>query len=432
MKKVSLYIPCFNAEKHIKFCLDAVLKQDFPVGEILIIDDGSTDRTSEIASSYPVKIIKHSVNKGLSSARNTAIKEAKFNFLASLDADCVPDVNWLGELMSKFNSPKTAGVGGKLLESYSSTIFDLWRSVHMKQYWEDKTHSPSFLFGSNGVFRKKMLVTAGLYGKNFKNNYEDVDMCKRLKEKGYALIYQPEAVTHHLKQDNICSILDTYWNWNLGYYLEKKYYSDQESFLSKIKDNIGLANRYMEEDIDSKRYQLLYLDFLLALHHSLKDFDFFLFQKNALAPSRSKLSFWLSLSDLAFFYHFDYAKKEFSTLMPRKESFLQNFFALILILDKHIRGVFTNNDFRNALYHHLLLSVCKIDNNNLLNTILNLVESHESWDELLKKRQPNIDKQFLKNLSSFFEDWLKNLTRFPNVIQLIEISAEKTNKLSYV
>ena len=433
MSEVILYIPCFNAAKTIRFCLEAVFKQTYPLKEVVVIDDGSTDETIEIVSRYPVRLIKHTNNQGLAAARNTAMRNINTEFIASLDADCQPDSYWLKYLMKRFDSPRIAGVGGKLLESYSSSVFDLWRSVHMKQFWEDNETTPQFLFGSNTVFRKKALINIGLYNESYKNNYEDVDVSNRFKKRGYILIYEPEAIAHHLRSDDICSILNSYWKWNLAYYQKKKYYSNSKNFIFKVKDNIGLANRYIEEDIAYERYQLLYLDFLLALHHSLRDFEHFIYQnkKRDLDISDSPLlSFWLALLDLTFFYHFDSKKKNLSTLMS-KANFLQNFSALNLILGRFIQEKFKNDKFKKILYKHLFLSVYKIYDDYLLDKLLNLVELHQDWTEFLEKKQPNLNILFLKNLSLNFQDWLKDLRqRYPKIIQMIEISAEKTDRQS--
>ncbi len=431
-EKVSLYIPCYNAEATIQYCLEAVFKQKYPLKEVVIIDDGSSDKTVEIASRYPVKIIRHDKNKGLAASRNTAIKNVKTEFVASLDADCVAAPGWLEQLMQKFDSSKIAGAGGKLLETHSSTIFDFWRSAHMKQHWEDKETVPPFLFGSNTVFRRETLINIGLYNENYKNNYEDVDICNRLKEIGCSLIYEPNAIVDHIKKDDIYSVLNNYWRWNLGYYQRENYYSDAKSFIFKIKDNLGLANRYIEEDVASKRYELLYLDFLLALHHSLRDFEYFISQnnKNLDIPGISSLSSWLTLLDLTFFYHFNSKKEGLSTLIPQAKSFLQNFFALNLILGNCIQDKFKNDATKKKLYRHLLLSVYNINDTYLLQKLLNLVELHQDWDGLIKKKHPNLNILFLKNLSLNFQKWLENLRyRFPGIVQMIESSAEKINEV---
>ena len=128
MDKVSLYIPCYNADKFIDEALRGVKLQTYPVDEIIVVDDGSTDDTVAKASRYNVRIIRHGENKGLAAARNTAVTNAKNEFVASLDADCVPSADWLERLMKNCTGEKIAGVGGKLIERYASTIADRWRA----------------------------------------------------------------------------------------------------------------------------------------------------------------------------------------------------------------------------------------------------------------------------------------------------------------
>lgn len=433
--KISLYIPCFNAARTIGACLDAVFKQTYPIKEVLVVDDGSSDETAKIASGYRVRLMRHADNQGLAAARNTAIKNINTEFIASLDADCEPKADWLENLMKRFDSAKIAGAGGRLLEKHSSNIFDLWRAVHMKQHWEPDKRHPPFLFGSNTVFRREALIRAGLYNEDYRNNYEDVDICERIKKAGFLLAYEPQAIVYHLKSDNLGTILDNYWNWNLAYYRKRKWYTDKKNFMLKIKDNLGLSNRYIEEDIACQRQELVYLDFLLALHHTLRDFRYFISrhnQKHSADCDNAALSRWLALLDLTFFYHFDSLKSSLSTLMPKSESFLQNFFALDLILYGIIQDKFKKNKFKKMFFKHLFLSVCKINDNHLLDKLMNLVELHPDWDGLLKKKQPNLDAAFLKNLILNFEEWLNDLVyRFPGVIPIVESSAQSADNISF-
>lgn len=430
MKEVSLYIPCYNAAETISYCLKGVFKQTYPLKEVVVVDDASKDETAKIASRYPVRMIKHISNQGLAVSRNTAIKNIDTEFIAALDSDCIPEPNWLEILMKRFNSPKIVGAGGKLLEYHASTIFDLWRSVHMKQYWEDGKADYPFLFGSNTVFRRKALVNIKFYNEKFKNNYEDVDICNRLQKSGYKLFYESKAIASHLRKDDICSLLDSYWNWNLGFYQKNRYYSSQKNFVFKLKDNLGLANRYLEEDISSKRYQLLYLDFLLGLHHSLKHFAYFISQDNGNISEYPLLSLWLSLLDLTFFYHFDSTKNNLSTLLNNKNTFIQTTLALNLILGRPIQEKFRSRNFQKILSKHLLLSLFRINDSYLIEKLVNLVELHPDWGGLFNKRHPHLNTAALKNLFIAFQEWMGILTyRFRNIVQIIKTSAEETDKL---
>src|SRR5690606_15785652 len=89
--KVSVVIPVYNAERHLRKCLDSVLNQNYSEYEVLIIDDGSTDNSLEIADEYSGKyeIIKvySQINQGPSAARNTGIQHTTTPYITFLDAD---------------------------------------------------------------------------------------------------------------------------------------------------------------------------------------------------------------------------------------------------------------------------------------------------------------------------------------------------------
>jgi glycosyltransferase involved in cell wall biosynthesis len=86
--KVTIIVPAYNAELWLRDALNSAVAQSFPAHEIIVVDDGSEDRTGEIARSFGNKIryIKQP-NQGVSAARNTAIREATGEWLAFLDSD---------------------------------------------------------------------------------------------------------------------------------------------------------------------------------------------------------------------------------------------------------------------------------------------------------------------------------------------------------
>ena len=85
--KISVIIPVYNGEKYLAQCLDNMLCQTYKDLEIIVINDGSTDKSSEIAEKYPVKIIHHEKNSGLSVARNTGIDNATGDYIHFMDVD---------------------------------------------------------------------------------------------------------------------------------------------------------------------------------------------------------------------------------------------------------------------------------------------------------------------------------------------------------
>lgn len=105
MIKVSVIVPTYNEEKHIKACLDSIIENDLKEIEIIVINDGSTDSTKEILEKYKnkydiIKVIEKE-NEGQGSARNIGIDLAKGEFLTFVDADDEIHNNMLSKMYEK-------------------------------------------------------------------------------------------------------------------------------------------------------------------------------------------------------------------------------------------------------------------------------------------------------------------------------------------
>ena len=78
---VSVVIPAWNMEKTLEKTLGAVFAMDYPEFEVIVVDDGSVDRTVEIAKRFSVRLVRHSRNLGPSCARNAGVREARFDVI---------------------------------------------------------------------------------------------------------------------------------------------------------------------------------------------------------------------------------------------------------------------------------------------------------------------------------------------------------------
>ena len=95
---ISVIIPAYNAAEHLGRAIDSILAQTRPPDEIIVVDDGSTDNTPQIATTYGEKVtLLQQQNAGVSAARNTGIKAARSEWIAFLDADD----KWLPEKLEK-------------------------------------------------------------------------------------------------------------------------------------------------------------------------------------------------------------------------------------------------------------------------------------------------------------------------------------------
>ncbi len=273
-QKVSIYIPCYNAEEYVARSIEGVLRQTHSAEEILIVDDGSRDRTAEIAARYPVRVVRHERNRGLAAARNTAFRSARNDLVAALDADCVPEPDWLEKLVTHLEDGTVAAVGGRLLETVQSSMADRWRKAHMPQQWgEVPVLNPRFMFGNNVVLRKSVVEEVGWYDESLRTNGEDVDLSARIRARGYSFVYDPEAVVKHLRHDTVRSVLDAYWRW---WRYGVRAYSNGIRLRSVLGHLYSVHFRtnffgLVRQDLRSKSYGLLWLDFLALLYMPYRD-----------------------------------------------------------------------------------------------------------------------------------------------------------------
>ena len=108
-----MVVASYNGERTLKACLDSLERLNYPDYEVILVDDGSTDATRQIAFAHPnVRYFRHEKNLGLSVARNTGIAAATGEIIAFTDSDCRADEDWLYYLVGDLLESEFAGIGG--------------------------------------------------------------------------------------------------------------------------------------------------------------------------------------------------------------------------------------------------------------------------------------------------------------------------------
>jgi glycosyltransferase involved in cell wall biosynthesis len=282
---ISVYIPAYNVARFLPRSIESLLTQTLPPAEILVIDDGSFDGSAEIAARYSgVRLVRHEHNSGLAAVRNTAFRAARSELVASLDADCVADPAWLANLAPHMQDPEIAGVGGSLTEGVQVSLADRWRRAHLPQEWGPAwIRNPKFLFGCNNLLRKAAVLEAGGYDESMRTNGEDCDLSRRLRDRGWQLIYDPGARATHLRSDSVRSILDTYWRW---WKSGVNAYSNGISLRAVAGHALFVHFRHsfveaFSRDFRARRFELFPLDFLLLAYLPYRDLRLWLASRSA-------------------------------------------------------------------------------------------------------------------------------------------------------
>jgi glycosyltransferase involved in cell wall biosynthesis len=118
LKKVSLIIPCFNAEKTIKKCIDSALSQSLPFHEIILVDNNSQDKSKRIYLEYNDLKIINCLKQGASAARNSGLQKASGDYVAFVDSDVELDQDWNKNMCDSFEVFPVVAVQSKIIPSF--------------------------------------------------------------------------------------------------------------------------------------------------------------------------------------------------------------------------------------------------------------------------------------------------------------------------
>lgn len=187
---VSVVIPAYNEERYIGNALKSLLEQDFQNFEIIVVDNGSEDKTREIARNFGAKVVLEE-KKTVGSARQRGVLEAKGEIIAMTDADTILPPYWLSRIVEEFQRDKELVAFGGLYQLYSGPILArLWIRYFAHLLWIlDKWLSNGYwnIPGCNLAFRKSAFWKVGGF-KTYLRIGEDADLTLRLGKVGKVVL----------------------------------------------------------------------------------------------------------------------------------------------------------------------------------------------------------------------------------------------------
>lgn len=198
-QKISVVICTYNRSELLKLAIQSVCNQsaDKEEFELIIVDNNSSDNTSEIVANFSalhsnIKYIKE-INQGLSYARNRGYAESRASYVAYLDDDAKANSEWVEKAINLTETYEPDAFGGPIYPYYLTQkpdwFKDEYQTFNLYDYtgWMKKEHS---LSGSNMIFKKEILqefngfsINLGMKG-NQQAYGEESDLIERLKEAG--------------------------------------------------------------------------------------------------------------------------------------------------------------------------------------------------------------------------------------------------------
>lgn len=198
-KLASVVIPAYNAEDHITACIDALANQSIPSSqyEIIVVDDGSTDRTRAILETLPVMTILQA-NQGPAGARNTGAAAATGEFILFIDSDCVASPDFLEQMLKPFENQEVVGVSGAY-KTKQRSIVARFAQFEFEERYRMLARQPyiDMIASHAAAYRRKTFIESGGFLRDLRMN-EDVELSYRLSGQSGKLVFNPLAVIYHL------------------------------------------------------------------------------------------------------------------------------------------------------------------------------------------------------------------------------------------
>ena len=213
--KVSVVVCAYNAADTIGECLESLDALTYPNYEVVVVNDGSRDRTGLIAHGFERVRVLDIPNGGLSAARNVGMENATGEIVAYTDADVRADPDWLTYLVQPFLTSDVVGSGGPNVVPAD----DPWLAQCVARAPGGPTHVllddriAEHVPGCNMAFRRDALLAVGGFNPLYVKAGDDVDLCWRLQARGGKIGFAPSALVWHRHRSSIRA----YWRQQVGY-----------------------------------------------------------------------------------------------------------------------------------------------------------------------------------------------------------------------
>jgi poly-beta-1,6-N-acetyl-D-glucosamine synthase len=225
---VSIIVPAFNEGKLLHSTVASLLEMDYPQYEIILVDDGSTDDTRELArelvgvyrnGTVEVRLVEKP-NGGKATALNAGIQVSRNDYVLNVDGDSQLSPDTLRKTIRHFVDPRLGAIAGNVKVLNRDNI---WTTLQALEYVEGLNMARSaqsiiklvnIIPGPLGLFRKQSIVDAGWYSSD--TFAEDADITLKIIRAGWRVEYEPDAKSYTEAPDTIVDLLKQRYRWTRG------------------------------------------------------------------------------------------------------------------------------------------------------------------------------------------------------------------------
>ena len=203
--RISVVVPCQNAERHIERCLDALASQEAFAGdfEVIVVDDRSTDGSAELVERRGLRLLR-SHGRGPYAARNAGIRASSGDVVAFTDADCEPAPDWLRRIASEFERDAAEiVVGPRLPAGDRLSLVSAYERAKDAYVFGGRRTELYYASAQNLAVRRAALERLGLFRERRRGS--DTLLVRRAiaAGAGEGVRYSPRLVVRHLEVDGL-------------------------------------------------------------------------------------------------------------------------------------------------------------------------------------------------------------------------------------
>jgi len=207
---LSVIVPVYNGEKTLAFCLDAIAQSDYSLWELIVVDDGSTDRSAFLAERFPALVVRSAEQQGAAAARNYGAQLARGNYLFFIDADCEVHPDTFSRMVAFLQRhPEADAVFGSYDDAPKPRGFVAqYRNLLHHYVHQTGSEEASTFWTGCGVVKRSMFQKVGGFNPQMRM-LEDIDLGYRIRRAGGKICLAKHVQVKHHKEWNLFSMIKT-------------------------------------------------------------------------------------------------------------------------------------------------------------------------------------------------------------------------------
>jgi len=209
---VAVVIPVYNASEHLEKCLGKLSASLEPADEVIVVDDGSTDSTPDVARRFPVRLFATGKRSGPAAARNLGARQASADILYFIDADVVVASDTVGRIRAAFaDDPRLDALIGSYDDAPESGDFLSQYKNLMHHFVHQRAREDACTFWSGcGAIRRDVFLQHGGFDESYdRAAIEDIELGYRLFQAKRKMVLDPSIQVKHLKKWTFWGLLRT-------------------------------------------------------------------------------------------------------------------------------------------------------------------------------------------------------------------------------